>query len=44
LAYEALSDSGENIMAVELLWTPSERGTVVSDRDLIQDYPELMKL
>jgi len=44
LAYEAFSDSGENIMAVELLWTPSERGTVVSDRDLIQDYPELMKL
>jgi uncharacterized membrane protein len=44
LAYEALNDSGENIMAVELSWSPSERGTLISDRDLIQDYPELMKL
>ena len=44
LAAEALTDEGENVMAVEVLWTPSERNTVVSDRDIITDYPELMRL
>lgn len=44
LAYEALTDSGENIVAVELSWSPSEPGTIITERDLIQDYPELMKL
>jgi uncharacterized membrane protein len=44
LAADALTDDGENIMAVELLWTPSETGTVISQRELIEDYPELIKL
>ena len=44
LAYEALNDSGENIMALELSWSPSEPGTIITERDLIQDYPELVKL
>jgi uncharacterized membrane protein len=44
LAADALTDDGENIMAVELLWTPSEPGATITPRDLIADYPELMKL
>jgi uncharacterized membrane protein len=44
LASEALTDNGENIMAVEVLWTPSQPGTIVTDRELISDYPELIKL
>jgi len=44
LASEALTDEGENIMGVELLWTPSESGTSLSARDLVMDYPELMTL
>jgi len=31
-------------MAVEVLWTPSQPGTIVTDRELISDYPELIKL
>jgi uncharacterized membrane protein len=44
LASEALTDEGENIMAVEILWTPSEVGNVLSERDIVQDYPELIRL
>mmetsp|Transcript_26656 Transcript_26656/g.44983 ORF Transcript_26656/g.44983 Transcript_26656/m.44983 type:complete len:370 (+) Transcript_26656:151-1260(+) len=44
LASEALTDDGENIMAVEVLWTPSENGNTLSERDLIMDYPELIRL
>lgn len=42
LAADALTDEGDNVMAVELLWTPSERGNTISKRELIQDYPELI--
>ena len=44
LASEALTDEGENVMAVEVLWTPSESGTTLSKRELIMDYPELIQL
>lgn len=44
LASEALTDDGENIMAVEVLWTPSQPGTILTERELIMDYPELIKL
>ena len=44
LAAEALTDDGQNVMAVEVLWTPSERGSRISERDLVTEYPELMKL
>lgn len=44
LASEALTDDGDNIMAVELLWTPSDSGEILSNRDVIMDYPELIKL
>ena len=44
LATDALVDEGENVMAVEVLWTPSESGNTISPRELITDYPELLKL
>eukprot|EP00597_Dinobryon_sp_UTEXLB2267_P001506 CAMPEP_0170073170 /NCGR_PEP_ID=MMETSP0019_2-20121128/10628_1 /TAXON_ID=98059 /ORGANISM="Dinobryon sp., Strain UTEXLB2267" /LENGTH=324 /DNA_ID=CAMNT_0010282513 /DNA_START=252 /DNA_END=1226 /DNA_ORIENTATION=+ len=44
LASEALTDEGDNVMGVEVLWTPSEPGTSLTDRDIISDYPELIKL
>lgn len=44
LATDALTDNGENIMAVEVLWTPSEVGNTISSRELIEDYPELIRL
>jgi len=44
LAADALTDDGENIMAMELLFTPSEPGICLSERDIIEDYPELIRL
>lgn len=44
LAAEALTDEGENVMAVEVLWTPSEQNSVLTDRDIVEDYPELLRL
>lgn len=44
LASEALSDEGENVLGVEVLWTPSERGRTLSSKDLLLEYPELMSL
>lgn len=44
LASDALTDGGENVMAVEVLWTPSEPGNSISPRELVEDYPELIRL
>lgn len=44
LASEALTDEGQNVLGVEVLWTPSERGRTLTERDLLLDYPELIKL
>ena len=44
LASEALTDEGDNIMAVEVLWTPSDSDSVISQRDVIMDYPDLIRL
>lgn len=44
LAADSLTDGGENIMGVEILWTPDEPGQILSPRDLINDYPELLRL
>jgi len=44
LAADSLTDGGENIMGVEILWTPDEPGQILSARDLITDYPELLRL
>jgi uncharacterized membrane protein len=43
LAGDALTNEGDNVMAVEILWTPSEKNNVLTERDLIEDYPELIK-
>lgn len=44
LAADAMTDGGNNVMAVEVLWTPSESGNTISSRELIEDYPELLRL
>lgn len=44
LASEALTDDGENVMGVEVLWMPSERGRTLSNREMLLDYPELLGL
>lgn len=44
LASAALVDGGENVMALEVLWSPSARGVALTERDLIMDYPDLLKL
>ena len=44
LASDALLDNGENVMAVEILWSPFEKGEVVTPRELIEDYPDLIRL
>lgn len=44
LAADAMTDDGENVLATEVLWTPQDESDVLSKRDLIQDYPELIDL
>lgn len=44
LAADSLSDEGDNVMALEVLWTPSEPGTVITEREIVEDYPELLRL
>ena len=44
LAADALTDDGESVMALEVLWSPSSPELTLSERDLILDYPELMRL
>lgn len=44
LAAEALTDEGSAVMAVEVLWTPSEPGNTLSKKDLIMNYPELLEI
>lgn len=44
LASEALTDDGDNIMGMEMLWTPSEVGTVITDKEIIASYPEMIML
>jgi uncharacterized membrane protein len=44
LASEALSDEGENVLGVEVLWTPSEWGRTLTPQEVLLDYPELLGL
>lgn len=44
LAADALTNEGDDILAVELLWSPDNSEMTLSERDLVQDYPELLKL
>ena len=37
-------DYKENIVACEVLWTPSVRGTVVTDEEIAREYPQLRRL
>jgi uncharacterized membrane protein len=39
-----MTDDGENVLATEVLWTPQDEGDVLTKRDLIQDYPELIDI
>jgi hypothetical protein len=38
------SDYKEKIVACEVLWTPSVRGTVVTDEEIAREYPQLRRL
>jgi uncharacterized membrane protein len=44
LAAEAQAEDGENVLGVELLWTPAIPGEVLNQRQLLLDYPELLPL
>jgi len=43
LAGDALVNDGENVLAVEVLWTPDEPNVVLTEREVIENYPELLK-
>jgi len=44
LASDVLVERGACVNAVEVFWTPSERSEVLSSRDVIFDFPELIDL
>jgi uncharacterized membrane protein len=44
LAADVSLERGELLVGAEVLWTPSEPDEVLTKRDLILDYPELMDL
>lgn len=37
-------EGGDCVNAVEVFWTPSERDEVLTRRDVIVDFPELIDL
>ena len=44
LAGDAMVERGQLLVAAEVLWTPSEGDEVLTKRDVLLDYPELMDL
>jgi uncharacterized membrane protein len=44
IASDAMVDGGDCVNAVELFWTPSERGEVLTYKDALLDFPELVDL
>jgi uncharacterized membrane protein len=44
IASDVMVDGGGCVNAVELFWTPSERSEVLSNQDLILDFPEMINL
>jgi len=44
IASDVMVGEGEVVNAVEVFWTPSDRNEVVTSRDLIADFPELVTL
>lgn len=44
IAADALVDDGYCVNAVEVFWTPSERDEVLTSRDVVLDFPEIVDL
>ena len=44
IASDVLVAEGDVVNAVEVFWTPSERNEVLTNMDLIADFPELVTL
>jgi len=44
LAAEASTSEGEDVLAVEVLWTPCKPGTVISQSEILEDYPQLIPI
>jgi uncharacterized membrane protein len=44
IASDCLVERGECVNAVEIFWTPSDPEEVLTNRDLIIDFPELIDL
>lgn len=44
VAADAMTDEGDNVLACEVLWTPQNPSDVLTKRDLITDYPELIDI
>jgi uncharacterized membrane protein len=44
VASDVLVERGACVNAVEVFWTPSERSEVLSSRDVVYDFPELIDL
>lgn len=44
IASDVLVERGQLLNAVEVFWTPSERNEVLTSRDVILDFPELIDL
>jgi len=44
LAADAMVDGGDGVLGVEVLWTPDSPALTLGEKDVVEDYPELLKL
>ena len=44
IASDCMVQGGECVNAVEIFWTPGERDEVLTSRDIVLDFPELIDL
>lgn len=44
IASDSMVGGGDFVNAVEVFWTPSERNEVLTSRDVLLDFPELIDL
>lgn len=44
IAADCSFDDSAEVNAAEIFWTPSERDEVMTTRDMIYDFPELITL
>lgn len=44
IASDCMVNDGDCLNAVEVFWTPSERGEVLTKIDMIADFPEIIDL